>query len=360
MNIQAKVVADSINQQGDRLTTMLITFPRIILAELNTHRMLSKNSASSRAIPFEKMVAAIRKDDAFIPIAWQKDHKGMQGTEYFTEPEMTAMHETDWEMAKLAAIERAKLLHNSGVTKQMCNRLLEPFMMHTVLISGTEWENFFKLRCPQYSWQGKGNFRSWRDLVSYHFNKGASRDWIEGLENADLLTRLQNNKGQAEIHMMVLAEAMWDAMNESTPAKLEPGRWHLPFADKYSVEEVMKGIPDHEFFWNDYTERCLKISTAMAARTSYTVVGDEKEISIEKLIAIHDRMAKADPFHASPFEHCAKAMTAVDYHSYIKGGRWMNGTVSMFPAEAHGWCRNFKGFIQYREFVESDLRISEI
>ena len=85
--IEAKIIADSINQQGDRITTYLLTFPRFILAELNTHRMFSRNSASSRAIPFEKMVKMVQ-EDPFIPIAWQKDHKGMQGTEYFTNENM--------------------------------------------------------------------------------------------------------------------------------------------------------------------------------------------------------------------------------------------------------------------------------
>ena len=79
--INATIVADSVNQQGDRLTSLLITFPRILLSEINTHRMLSKNTSSSRAIPFNKMVEAVQ-NNPFIPIAWQKEHKGMQGNEY--------------------------------------------------------------------------------------------------------------------------------------------------------------------------------------------------------------------------------------------------------------------------------------
>jgi thymidylate synthase ThyX len=82
--IQAKIVADSLNPQGDRLTTFIVTFPRIILAEFNTHRMFSRNSASSRAIPFDKMVKSVQ-ENPFIPIVWQKDHKGMQGKEYLTD-----------------------------------------------------------------------------------------------------------------------------------------------------------------------------------------------------------------------------------------------------------------------------------
>src|SRR6185369_7117160 len=84
--IKAEIVADSINEKGNRITSFIVTFPRIILAEKNTHRVFSRNSASSRAIPFPKMVKSVR-ENPFIPIAWQKDHKGMQGTEYFSKEE---------------------------------------------------------------------------------------------------------------------------------------------------------------------------------------------------------------------------------------------------------------------------------
>ena len=148
--INANIVADSKNVQGDRITSFIITFPRIILAELNTHRMLSKNSASSRAIPFNKMVESIQ-NDPFIPIAWQKNHSGMQGNEYHTD---TKLQISTWLEARDNAIEIATNLNNedSNVTKQLCNRLLEPFMWHTVLITGTDdgWNNFFKLRNSVY------------------------------------------------------------------------------------------------------------------------------------------------------------------------------------------------------------------
>ena len=146
--ISAEIVADSITPYGENLTTMRVTFPRYILVELNTHRMLSKNSASSRAIPFEKMVKAV-EENPFIPIAWQKDHKGMQGTEYLIDRK----HENavyEWLKARDYAVKQARMMNNDGVTKQLCNRLLEPFMWHTVIISATEFSNFFSLRCPVY------------------------------------------------------------------------------------------------------------------------------------------------------------------------------------------------------------------
>ena len=148
--ISAKIVADSVSPQGDRLISVLCTFPRIILSEVNTHRMLSKNTSSSRAIPFTKMVESVQ-NDPFIPIAWQKDHKGMQGTEYLVDRK----HENavyEWLKARDFAVKQANIMNSDGVTKQLANRLLEPFMWTTMLITGSKegWDNFFNLRNPVY------------------------------------------------------------------------------------------------------------------------------------------------------------------------------------------------------------------
>ena len=147
---EASIVADSVDPRGNRLTSVLVVMPRIIIAEMNTHRMLSKNTSSSRAIPFKKMVESVQ-NDPFIPIAWQKEHKGMQGYEYLVDEEDIEYAIGTWLHQKDRAIEDAKIL-NSGanVTKQLCNRLLEPFMYHTVLLTATEFDNFFKLRTPVY------------------------------------------------------------------------------------------------------------------------------------------------------------------------------------------------------------------
>jgi hypothetical protein len=148
--IQAKVIADNIRKDtNDRLTTLEVVMPRYILAEFNTHRMLSKNSASSRAIPFSKMVKEVQTSP-FIPYAWQKDHKGMQGNNYVIDENELKELNFHWLNASKSAIHQAKNLNALGVTKQLCNRLLEPFMYHKVLVSGTEWENFMTLRTPIY------------------------------------------------------------------------------------------------------------------------------------------------------------------------------------------------------------------
>lgn len=195
--IKAEIVADSVNTIGERITTMLVTFPRIILAELNTHRAFSRNSASSRAIPFRKTLKSV-VSNPFIPIAFQKDHSGMQGTEYLDvdkvyefEEIRSILHEflsssfknekgewdedwleidnvlnthvlplladesnrtikAWWLKARDLVVGASCILYAMKVSKQICNRLLEPFMWHTVLITATDFSNFFELRCPIY------------------------------------------------------------------------------------------------------------------------------------------------------------------------------------------------------------------
>ena len=101
------------------------------------------------------------KEDPFIPIAWQKDHKGMQGSEYAQYPDIEDF-KVIWLEARDNAIKSAQLAQTGRVklTKQLCNRLLEPFMWHTVLLTGTEFKNFFELRCPQYGNDEQGYFKS--------------------------------------------------------------------------------------------------------------------------------------------------------------------------------------------------------
>lgn len=360
--INAKIIKDSINKQGDRITTMKLTFPRFILAELNTHRMFSKNSASSRAIPFEKMVKSVQ-ENPFIPIAWQKDHKGMQGIEYVNIAVANDMRD-QWLNARDVAINKAKILSQYGLTKQLCNRLLEPFMWHTVLITATEWENFFALRCPKYSLFSENlplEFRSKKDLLKYTY-KVEAPEFQNQYDDLTEIDWLQCNKGQAEIHMMALAEAMWDAYNESTPQLLQPGEWHIPYEDSINTTDLINKLElDYQPYddgSNDVTNAKIKASTAMCARESYTTIGDEKEFTIEKQIALHDKLIKSDPKHWSPTEHCARAMTNDEYKTYIKGKSTPlvnDDSLYIHKDESKGWCRNYKGFIQYRELLDTGI-----
>ena len=341
--IHAEIVGHSLSPQGDELISVLCTFPRIILAEVNTHRMLSKNTSSSRAIPFHKMVKAIQ-ENPFIPIAWQKDHKGMQGNEYLTDRK----HENavyEWLKSRDYAVKQASMMNNDGVTKQLCNRLLEPFMWTTMLITGSRegWENFFELRCGNYD-----GFKSRKEASKEFFEKGNinTSTWSE-------LDWLQLNKGQAEIHMMALAECIYDAVNESTPKQLQAGEWHIPFGDKISLDNKGTNIHDEAYGMTlrmfleaspslSKTQGApvdVKISTAMAAHTSYTIVGGEAVKSYEKWIELHDKLVAYDPPHSSPMEHCCICVTDEDYNKSFKG-------------EEKGWFRNYKGFKSYRQIIE--------
>jgi thymidylate synthase ThyX len=383
--IKAEIVAHSVNEQGDELISVLATFPRIILAEVNTHRMLSKNTSSSRAIPFNKMVETVQ-NDPFIPIAWQKEHKGMQGTEYLVDRAID-LRKQQWLIARDNAVEMATSLSlplndfggdlvSEPTTKQLANRLLEPFMWTTMLITGPKsgWNNFFNLRCPQYySSIGEQNFydKSWKDYLNNAKNRGFDSNLIESARDANILMRLKSNKGQAEIHMMALAECIWDAYNESTPKVLEAGDWHIPFENKI---DIVNYIPDMDYSWipqnsqedepghwvieggeEAFYEACykakVKISVAMAARTSYTVVGEEKKIDYEAMIGLHDRLLAQDPPHSSPLEHCARAMSEVEYTAACSTGLSRKG---FDGKDMYGWCNNLKGFIPYRYMVDND------
>lgn len=374
--IKAEVIADSKNEFGNRITTMLVTFPRYILAELNTHRMFSKNSSSSRAIPFERMLTTV-ENTPFVPMAWMENHKGMQGDSYITDPEKIQELEDEWHYAKNSAIENAQSLFDKGVTKQIVNRLLEPFMYHTVLITATEWENFFYLRCPRYqdefthrkedgTLETKTHYyRSKKDFLN-----GTGKQYLEPLS----INWLERNKGQADIHMMALAEAMWDARNESTPVQLEAGQWHIPFEDRMSNIDILDEVNIDGKFDDDldYQDKLiqdakLKISTAMCARTSYTVIGEEHKIpNVAKDIQLANRLSLSG--HWSPFEHCAKAMEVSEMLNYLNGkveiGNIDEGELQIFvetsdpeSSKVVGWSGNFKGFIQYRKTFEGENKI---
>lgn len=350
--IQSKIIADSLGPNGDRLTTFVVTFPRIVLAEFNTHRMFSRNSASSRAIPFEKMVKSV-EENPFVPIAWQKDHKGMQGTEYLTELENQDCIKR-WLEARDNAIIEAKKLSSRMVTKQLCNRLLEPFMWHTTLVTATELNGFFELRCPKYTFGSKtDNPKSWRS------KKDAIKDFPDWITRNDLFW-YSMNESQAEIHIQALAEVMWDSYNESTPKELKAGGWHIPFGDQIEFEGLLKYASSvgSEEDPTKFEKLPIKIATARCARVSYTVVGEEdKKPNHENDIKLHDRLL--DSKHFSPFEHCAKAMDNYEYNSYVRGIIEPRDFYEDFEyvvepldfRDSQGWCRNYRGFIQYRELI---------
>ena len=226
-------------------------------------------------------------------------------------------------------------------------------MWTTMLITGSKegWDNFFNLRCPSYKLIGldKENVKS-------------RKEWLEKMQFSSALHPsmypktdvewLQINKGQAEIHIMSLAEEIYDAVNESTPKELKAGEWHIPFEDRIDENKLDRDLgwldiqdlaenADLEYsIWLNHNK--IKISTAMAAHTSYTIVGGEAVKSYEKWIELHDKLIAYDPPHSSPMEHCCICVTDEDYNKSFKG-------------EEKGWFRNYKGFKSYRQIIEENV-----
>lgn len=242
---KAEILADSISS-GVRLVSMAVTFPRIVLAEFNTHRVFSRNSASSRAIPVEKRIAAVRANP-FIPAAFGANKKGMQAGDVLDRLEQehaSSMWMTACEDACLWAEDLAEI----GVHKQWANRLIEPFAWTTVVVTATEWANFFALR-------------------------------ISPLAQPEIRT---------------IAEVMKAAMDASTPNKLIHGQWHLPYIKWEEVDEIGALGP----------LALAKISSARCARVSYLTQDGVRDLKAD--LELHDRLLSAG--HMSPFEHAAKVV----------------------------------------------------
>lgn len=306
--ISAKVILDTKSMfTSARLTTLELVLPRFILAELNTHRMLSRNSASSRAIPFKRMVDMLT-NDPFVPIAFQKAHSGMQGSEYITDPVEIENAENIWLTGMQTAIHFATQLTEAGVTKQIANRPLEAYMWHKVLISGTDWENFFELRCPQYvvsEYPVLSTFRSRKEAIAA----------VPELANYTELDWLKVNQGKSEIHMMTLAEAVYDAIKESEP---RVGLIHLPYTQNLNMGYVATLATEYGTFESKIIQG---ISAARCARTSYTLVtSEENPDSIEqykKDYLLARDLGKSR--HLSPFEHLAEVRQQDKYFANFRG-----------------------------------------
>lgn len=144
-NINAKVLAHSINKFGNEIITFEVTYPRIIIAEVNTHRMLSRSTASSRAIPVRKMIEKV-KNNPFVPSWIGASQPGMQAAEELVgESEERFLQE--WKIGASIMSMLADTFERIGVHKQITNRILEPWLYVKSIITATDIDNLYKLRC---------------------------------------------------------------------------------------------------------------------------------------------------------------------------------------------------------------------
>lgn len=240
--VSAKVILDSISPEGLRLSSLELCYPRFIHPEFMTHRKKSKNAGSSRAVPVEELIRQILQDPAE-PVSWGSAKRGMQAG-----PELTGWRRwlvrRAWHTAKWGAVICSRIALFAGAHKQVINRMLEPWSHITVIVSSTNWSNFFALR----------------------------------------------RHPDADPTMQALAEAIWEALEGSKPQLLQPGQWHLPYI---RAEEMDQPV-----------ELLRKISAARCARVSY-LTHDGKTPNIEADLKLFDRLAGSMPIHASPLEHQA-------------------------------------------------------
>lgn len=291
----AKVICDSISKEGVRLTTMELSYPRFIHSQFMTHRMFSRSSSSSRAIPVQKMIDQVRENPA-MPIHWGENQSGMQAGEEIKQIEGVGGIRHWWrEVANNITDEVHEMNVCLGLHKQVLNRLLEPFQWIKVIVTATEFDNFFNLRLGHAT----------------------------------------------QPEMQHIAKLMKDAMDGSIPSEIsikEPISWHLPYIGIKDIAKHEIGLLSKEDLRN--------ISAARCARVSY-LNHDNTEPDIEKDLKL--AMLLLSEWHMSPFEHQAMPMKTDIFDTTPE--YWEFGVTHM-DGDRNLWSNNFKGWVQYRALLE--------
>lgn len=230
MDFSAKILADSCNFRGDRLVTFELTYPRSIHSEIMTHRVFSRNAASSRAIPVKKMISNIT-EKPFIPLYWGLNEKGMQSSTEATPEQIKRGTDVILNMRN-ACLTGVSELMEIGFHKQLANRYLEPWMWITVILSTTSFEHFRRLRVD----------------------------------------------AAAEPHFQKIAGMAADLYDSHLPKLLHPGEWHLPLV----------GFPGDDDF--EIMDK-VKLSTARCARVSYLTHDGLRDVTAD--FELHDRLSSS-------------------------------------------------------------------
>lgn len=320
--IKATVLADSLAEgTTNRLTTFEIEVPRIIWSEFLTHRMFSRNAASSRAIPFAKMQEQLTGR----PVRFGAANKGMQDkgedfegfvlgddVEYEGNIGCSAYSpEEAWEEAKRDAIKWSERFYKAGYAKQVYNRICEPFQMIKGVISATEFDNWFWLRDDK----------------------------------------------AADPTIAELARVMLEAKNASVPQVLKAGEWHLPYVD-WDFDSAY-GSARNQLFWLDNavdtasisTEQAIKVSAARSAAVSFR----NNDYGLEKCLEVYERLVGDERKHSSALEHQATPMKTptATYSNLNDGSVWRDG-VSHMDKDGSMWSGNFRGFVQHRKTIAGE------
>lgn len=316
MAYNARVLCDSKSPDGVRLTTLEVTFPRIVLSEFNTHRVFSRNSASSRAIPVEKRIAAVEADP-FVPESFGKNQRGMQSSVDLAISEAN-LAKGIWMVACRDAVSHARALANLGVHKQLANRLIEPYCWQTVIVSATEWDNWISLRC--------------------------------------------NPDAQPEIRDV--AEMMRDVMAASTPQALDYGEWHLPLVGIDDDDEDIcmawdicrENYGDREGLQEEVVKLLCKVSIGRCARVSYLTHDGKRDLQAD--VDLCERLMKSG--HLSPMEHIARPMTQEDAQQIVIGQLSDYKTDNINTDIKNMFNGNYRGWVQFRKTIPHEHNILQI
>lgn len=298
--ISASIIAHSKHAStGVELITYELEYPRFIHAEFMTHRMLSKNAASSRAIPVKAALNHIMQVPQG-PIHWGKNQSSMQAKEELSGLPLESAIGV-WDAARRSAVNHATVLSQIGLHKQAANRIAEPFTQMKVVCSGTEWNNFFWLR----------------------------------------------NHEDAQPEIKELARVMLEAKQISKAVQLNIGEWHLPYINTKNH--------DHLEYWSGdrpvTLDEAKKISASCCAQVSYR----KNDTSIEKAVDIFDKLINSSPVHASPVEHQATPID-LDQISLTCPDRWEELGATHIRADGSVWCNNFRNWTQLRHFIKENTK----
>lgn len=255
MTISARMIEHSVAPHGIELITLELYYPYRIHAELMTHRQVggpwpaSLSSSSTRATPY-KVMRKMVMDNPYIPLVWPKAGKGMQPREEFPECDRE-FFKTEWLAARDEVVLRADRLDEAGVHKSEVTTLITPWLHMKVLVTSTEWANFFALRLDK----------------------------------------------EAKFEMQTLAKRMAEAIRDSEPVARytydSPSkRWHLP----YVTQEEREEFPDNKELF------LCKISAGRSARLSFFTEEGRKP-SPKHDLNLYDRLVSGDHVEASPLEH---------------------------------------------------------
>ena len=297
--ISAKIVADSINSNGNRITTYELEYHRYIHGEVMTHRLFSRNAMSSRAVPVAKMI----EQSNTVPIHFGKNQAGMQAD--FEHEDIEAGKEF-WEEAKHNAIETAANLTALGFHKQVVNRLLEPFQMMKIVLTATEFENFFWLRCDK----------------------------------------------DAQPEIQELAHLMFECREESEPELLKAGEWHTPYVEHFRASDGDALLEYHVANVAVTAEEAIAISSSCCAQVSYRNIDN----SFEKAMKVYERLGVgSNKIHASPFEHVAKPVEFFE-EPHPADEYFMQDGVTHVDRYSNPWSGNFKGWVQHRQLLDNHTK----